>query len=66
VGRQILTGASGAWSETTATFVIPSNCPAQTLIVEAVLGDVRSDAEIGLDRLSVQQSGPSDPAATAD
>ena len=66
VGRQILTGASGEWSETTATFVIPPNCPAQTLIVEAVLGDVRSDAEIGLDRLSVRQTGSSDPEATAD
>lgn len=66
VGREILTGASGEWSETTATFFIPPNCPAQTLIVDAVLGDVRSDAEIGLDRLSVRQSGPSDPAVTAD
>jgi hypothetical protein len=66
VGRQILNGASGEWSETTATFVIPPNCPAQSLIVEAVLGDVRSDAEIGLDRLSVWQTSSSDPEATAD
>ncbi len=65
VGRQALTGASGEWTETTATFVIPPDCPAQSLIVEAVLGDVRSDAEIGLDRLSVRQSGSSDPQATA-
>lgn len=65
VGRQILTGASGEWYETTATFVIPPNCPAQSLVVEAVLGDVRSDAEIGIDRLSIRQNGASDPEATA-
>jgi hypothetical protein len=65
VGRKALTGVPGEWTETTATVIIPPNCPAQSLIVEAVLGDVRSDAEIGLDRLSVRQSGSSDPEATA-
>lgn len=66
VGRQILTGGSGEWDETTASFIIPPNCPAQSLVVEAVLGDVRSDAEIGIDRLSIRQAGPFDPEARTD